>query len=370
MGFRLIKLPSLIFEFQPLFKTAVSMKRITLPLFAFFLLLANFNVSAQIDTAALTARLSQPKNPLGKNVVFVLYKDGKVVYKKESGDFNLKTQQPINATSQWITAALIMTFVQEGKISLDDKVSDYLPIFTKYKKGYITIRHCLTHFTGIESESVTKMFSKGKYNNLAEEVDDFASKRDIMTNPGTEFKYSNVGLNIAVRVIEVITKRTFDRLLNERITRPLGMKATNFTNDDYNAALNPSGGARSTAADLSNFLAMILQKGKFNNKEILSEASVEMLHSLQASTIPVKNAPKIAEGWSYGFGEWIMEQTASGKAAVVSVPSLTGTWPVVDLCRGYAFILFTKELSTEPARSFYLSLKALIDESLSANNCK
>ncbi len=345
-------------------------KHVTVLFFLVLLLASPVIGFSQIDTAALSAKLERAKAQLGKNIVFVLYKDGKVAYKKESGDFNIKAQQPINASSQWLTAALIMTFVQEGKISLDDKVSTYLPIFAKYSKGYITIRHCLTHYTGIQSDGVTKMFSKGKFSSLEEEVNEFASKRDIWTNAGAEFKYSNVGLNIAARVVEVITKRSFDRLLMERITRPLGMKATNFTGEDYNAAMNPSGGGRSTAADMTNFLAMILQKGKFNNKEVLTEASVELLHSLNASSIPVKNVPKIAEGWSYGMGEWIMETSPSGKAAVLTVPSLNGTWPVVDLCRGYSFILFTKELSNEPPRSLYFGIKELIDESLPPVGCK
>ena len=131
--------------------------------------------SAQVDTSALSAHLKQNSLRFGKNFVFLLYKDGKPVYKKESLEFNVKTQQPIGASSQWLTAALVMTFVQEGKLSLDDKVSTYLPIFQKYYKGFITIRHCLTHYTGIQSdEGVTKLFTKSKFNTLEEEVNDYA----------------------------------------------------------------------------------------------------------------------------------------------------------------------------------------------------
>ncbi|WP_207492999.1 serine hydrolase domain-containing protein [Aridibaculum aurantiacum] len=328
------------------------------------------NSFAQVDTSLLSAKLEQVKSQLGKNIVFALYKDGKIEYKKESGDFNMKIQQPINASSQWLTAALVMTFVQEGKISLDDKVSDYLPIFSKYYKSYITIRHCLTHYTGIQSEGVTRLTSSRRYSSLEEEVNDFASKKDIQTNAGTEFRYSNIGLNIAARVLEVVTKRTFDRLMQERITRPLGMRATTFASDNYDLAFNPSGGARSTPADMVNFLSMLLQKGKFKDKQILSEESVAMMHELQASAIPAKNAPKTTEGWSYGLGTWIMETSAKGSASIVTVPSLAGTWPVLDLCRGYAFILFTKELSSEPARNVYMNIKNIIDDALPANHCK
>lgn len=50
-----------------------------------------------------------------------------------------------------------MTFVDQGKLSLDDKVSRYIPVLTKYSKGYITIRDCLAHLTGIESEPIRSL---------------------------------------------------------------------------------------------------------------------------------------------------------------------------------------------------------------------
>ncbi|MGE6036726.1 hypothetical protein ACQJ1P_26690, partial [Klebsiella pneumoniae] len=78
----------------------------------------------------------------------------------------------------------------------------YLPIFAKYSKGYITIKDCLAHLTGIESEPIklSTVLQRGKFNSLEEEVDYFASKKEIIANPGLEFRYSNVGLNIAGRI--------------------------------------------------------------------------------------------------------------------------------------------------------------------------
>ena len=75
-----------------------------------------------------------------------------MLYKKEMGDFNAKTQAPIASCSKWLTAALVMQFVDEGKLSLDDKVVKYIPEFEKYCKSYITIRQCLSHMTGIADE--------------------------------------------------------------------------------------------------------------------------------------------------------------------------------------------------------------------------
>jgi len=324
---------------------------------------------AQVDTASISAAVERSKKDLGKNVVFMLYKDGKVVMKKESGEFNVKALEPVGAISQWLTTALVLSFVQEGKISLDDKVSDYLPIFSKYYKNYITIRHCLTNNTGIQAnESLGKMFGRSKYKSLEEEVNDFASKRDIQTNPGTEFKYSNIGYNIAARVLEVITKRTFDRLMQERITRPVGMKSTTFNSENYNDAINPSGGARSTAQDMINFMAMLLNKGTINNKVVLKPEMVELMHTMTYEASQVKNSSKTTTGWNYGMGEWLWQMGDNGKGIVVSNPSLSGTFPFIDLCRGYAAIVFTKDMS-EPALKVFEQIKHVIDDAMPNKGC-
>jgi CubicO group peptidase (beta-lactamase class C family) len=334
------------------------------------LLLFNLATFAQFDTTALAAQLNKSREKLGKEVAFILYKDGKVLYKKEIGGMTVKTPVPIGASSQWLTTALVMTFVQEGKLSLDDKVSTYLPIFSKYYKGFITIRHCLTNATGIKSEEgIAKILQKNNFSTLEAEVNEFAGKRDIMTNAGTEFRYSNVGFNIAGRVLEVITKRAFDRLMQERIIRPLAMKNTTFTNENYNDAINPGTGAKSSAADFTNFLAMLLNKGQFNNKPVLTESSIAELQKMTAEANQIKYAPKPAEGAAYGLGQWILETTPEGKPEVIGVPSLNGSWPMIDLCRNYAFVLLTGNFSGEQKKDYYMSLKAIIDENI-GGGCK
>jgi CubicO group peptidase (beta-lactamase class C family) len=325
---------------------------------------------AQFDTTAISTKLNQAKDKLGKDVAFILYNNGKILYKKEMGNFTVKTPQPIGASSQWLTATLVMTFVQEGKLSLDDKVTNYLPYFAEHLKNYITIRQCLTNYTGIQSDQgVAKLLQKNKFKSLEDEVNNFASRREIETNAGSEFKYSTVGYNIAGRVLEVIARKPFDRLMQDRITRPLQMRNTTFTNEDYNDAVNPATGARSTAADYINFLSMLLNKGIFNNKQILTESSIAILHTISAEAAKIKYAPKAVEGLNYGTGEWILESNAQGKTIAATVPSLQGTWPMVDLCRGYACIIFTKNLPGEQTRNLYMDIKATIDNGF-PGNCK
>lgn len=332
------------------------------------LLLLLQGVKAQYNFSALDTKLNQYQEQLGGNIVTMIFKDSQLIYKKEMGDFKANTVAPIASCSKWLTAALVMTFVDEGKLSLDDRVSKFIPEFTSYGKGYITIRNCLSHTTGIEEEriSLASIIKLSRYESLEKEVNDFMSKHDIYAQPGQQFSYGAVGLNIAGRVLEIISRKPFDQLMTQRIFRPLNMKASTFYSEK---APNPSGGAKSTAADYMNFLTMILNKGTFNGKRILSEQSVVEMQKAQTNQNMIKYAPSTAEGLNYGFGEWILESDAKGASTVVASPGLFGTWPMVDNCRGYACIIFVKNLQREQRREIYTDIKQAIDTQI-ASKCE
>jgi CubicO group peptidase (beta-lactamase class C family) len=314
---------------------------------------------AQSNLVALNDYVEKNQKSLGNKFAVLLYKDGKIAYQKIMGEFNAKTQAPIGNAANWLTAALVMTFVDQGKISLDDPVSKYLPVFDKYMKSYITIRHCLTHTTGIENDAarVGKLLPRKKYASLEEEVNAIAAK-EISRNPGEEFYYGNLGLNIAGRVLEVISKKSFDRLIQEKLLRPLKMRATNFVNDD-GGAVHPSDGARSTANDYMNFLSMLLNKGVFEGKQILSVDAISEMQKPQFTELPVRYSPKVTEGSQYGLGQWIID--TDGKGSLAS-PSLSGTWPFIDVCRNYACILFVGNGVKEDKKQTFLQVKEIIDE--------
>ena len=318
---------------------------------------------AQYDFTNVDKFLTTNQKALGSSLVVMVYKDGKVVYKKEMGDFDAKTQAPIASCSKWLTAALVMTFVDEGKLKLDDRIDKFIPFFDNYMKGYITIRNCLSHTTGVEADKpgLVGFLGRKKYETLEEEVNSFASKRQIISNPGKDFAYSMVGMNTAGRAVEIVSKKTFNKMMLDRVLKPCGMRATNFDADN---APNPSGGALSTATDYLNFLVMILNKGMINNKRVLSEKAIEEMETDQMKGLPVRYTPKIAEGYDYGLGEWIQEKDDAGKSTVVSSPGLFGTWPYVDRKNNYAAIIFVKSLISQEKKDLYLELKKNIDQVL------
>jgi CubicO group peptidase (beta-lactamase class C family) len=355
-------------------------------------------VFPQNKWAELEQALLQKQTLLGKNIVVMVSNKDSLLYKKETGDFNSKTPAPIASCSKWLTAALVMIFVDEGKLSLDDKVVKYLPEFGKYFKNHITIRHCLSHMTGISDEGglIKKLFKRRIYKSLEEEVNEFAA-REIRANAGTDFWYGNVGLNIVARVLEVISKKKFDLLIKQKLFNPLGMRNTTFSTLDY-SAINPSGGAKSTADDYMNFLLMLLNKGTFKGKQILREESVmEMMRLQTTEGIAIKYAPKSAQGFGYALGSWVLEENpkleiyldsqplnrplvpvpATGEIERKTVmiptslasPGLFGTWPMIDYCRGYAYIVFVKNLLGEERAEVHMELKKIIDKEMEST-CK
>ncbi|MBK9660948.1 MAG: beta-lactamase family protein [Chitinophagaceae bacterium] len=352
---------------------------------ASFLLLLQ-PAKAQYEWSKLDAELQAKQKLLGDNVVAMIWKGDSLVYKKEMGGFNSKTQAPIASCSKWLTAALVMQFVDEGKLSLDDKVVKYLPEFEKYFKNYITIRHCLSHMTGIQDDDkfLRRILERRKLSSLEEEVNAFAA-RDIRANPGTDFWYGNVGLNIAGRVLEVISKKKFDVLIKSKLFIPLGMAKTTFA-ELTGGPVNPSGGAKSTADDYMKFLVMLLNNGKHNGVQILSENSVDEMRKVQNRTVQIMYAPKSAEGYLYASGSWVIAYKdstidAGTKKSMTAVPPLPesrtreisvatslaspglfGTWPMIDYCRGYVYIVFVKNLLGEERADAHRQLKKIVDE--------
>lgn len=323
---------------------------------------------AQYNFGAVDEVLGNKKEQAAGNASIIIWKDGSVLYKKDTGNLNtgkIEAQESIGAASRWLTAALVMIFVDEGKLSLDDPVSNYLPVFSSYSKGYITIRQCLSNTTGIESDPKrqSRMIQKRKFASLEEEVNYYAGHNDILNNPGKDFVYGNSGINIAARVLEIINKRkSFDRLIQEKLIRPLGMRKTTFMVES--GAVNPASGAKSTASDYIKFLAMILNKGELNGKRILSENAIAEMNKMQMTQEMVKYIPKGMEGSGYGLGVFLDD---NGK--VISSPSFTGTWPFIDTCRNYACIIFTKPLPGEAKKEMYTKIKEAIDQQI-PSTCK
>jgi CubicO group peptidase (beta-lactamase class C family) len=305
--------------------------------------------------SGLDLALNQNAKALDKNFCVLLYKNSQLIYRVEMGESKANLPMEAGDISKWLTAALTLQLVDEGKLSLDDKVSTYLPIFKTYGKGYITIRQCLTHFTGLSGAGLSGLHG---YTTLEAEVNDICAKREISTNPGTEFRYTSAGYAIVGRVLEVITKKPFDRLAKETLFRPLNMMKSSFMATGH--AVDPSEGAQVAPAELLNFTSMILNKGLFNGKRILSDSSIAELLKVETTSDKIKSSPIGVDGYNYALGSWI-SPTDPG---LFVAPSLTGSWAFVDYTKGYTAIILVAKSFGDPKKTVFVTIKQAMDSAL------
>lgn len=287
------------------------------------------------DFSGVKKIMEQRKSQFGGNMAVAVWRDTLLFHQSTGEEFNLNTQLPVGCASAWFTAALTMTFVEQGKLDLDDPVAKYLPIFSTYAKSYLTIRHCLANTTGIEPDKggVQKFFQRTKFESLEEEVNSFA-KREIKNNPGEVFFYNDIGTSIVGRVLEVVGKKSFERLMSDKIFRPLGMKRSRFISET--GAIDPFSGAESTAGDCSKFLAMLLSNGTLGGKKILSPESVKEMQKIQTGNAKILFVPKHSEGAQYGLGNWVMNSPYPGMFAS---PSLSGGYPFIDVNKKFGCMI-------------------------------
>ena len=215
-----------------------------------------------------------------------------------------QTGLKICSVSKQFIAAGIMLLVTDGRLRLDDPISKYLE-GTPPAWAPITIRHLLTHTSGLVRESPTFDAKKDQHD---ADVIKGAYAVPLRFVPGQRWEYSNTGYYALAETIHKVTGRPWAEFLTERIFMPAGMTATVTTNtkppgaavargytgndngqiaDDW-LALRPSGAFRSTVLDLARWDAVL-----YTNR-ILSESALR-----QMSTPVQLNDGRTAP---YGFG--------------------------------------------------------------------
>jgi CubicO group peptidase (beta-lactamase class C family) len=169
-------------------------------------------------------------------------------------------------------------------------------------------------------------------------------KNDIINNPGKDFYYGSTGFVIAGRVLEVISKKkTFDQLMRERIFKPLLMKRGSFRVDT--GSENPATGGSCSAADYLNFLAMILNKGTFNGKKVLSEKSIAEMEKIRTQPVMIKSTPAIMSTYNYTMGAWAMEEDGKRKCHCFNQPFIYRHYTFRRSLQGLCmYIFFTMPL--------------------------
>ena len=185
------------------------------------------------------------------NGAVLVAENGKVIFKKGYGMANMEWNIPVEPDTKFrlgsitkqFTSMLVMQLVQEGKIKLEGKLTDYLPDYRKDTGDRITIHQLLNHTSGIPSYTGLPNFfqdiSRNPYT-VSDFVKKFASG-DLEFEPGTKWNYNNSGYFLLGAIIEHVTGKPYEQVLKERIFDPVGMKNTGYDHYDMILAKRAAG---------------------------------------------------------------------------------------------------------------------------------
>lgn len=316
-------------------------------------------------------------------LVAMVVKDGKIIYHEAKGMADVLSSQAmakdqifrIASQTKAITSTAVMMLWEEGKFKLDDPISKYIPEFanpkvlasfkysdttftTKPSTKEITIRHLLTHTSGIGygvidgNEQMKMIYGKAGIVDLYTTRDVKISdnikklaKLPLHHEPGAKFTYSE-GLDVLGYLIEIVSGMPFDQFLQTRLFAPMGMNNTGFylnetqgkklvtihrkVNNQWEAFpvtfYDPdypktgaktffSGGAglSSTAEDYAKFLQMYLNEGSYNGTQFLSSTTIQTIMSNQVGDL-LGNGGK-----DYGLAFGLVDQNGVAQGGIGSL---------------------------------------------------
>ncbi|HEV8147591.1 MAG TPA: serine hydrolase domain-containing protein [Bryobacteraceae bacterium] len=304
----------------------------------------------------------------------LLVRNGKVVFRGAWGEFKPDTMVRMYSMTKAITGVAAMMLYEEGRFSLTDPVSKYLPEFTKMtvavtttdasgKKVHstvpaerpITVRDLFRHTTGLDYAGPLDDAGKTAYSKLG--IDSGAPQVDfdlkelvkrlasapLNDQPGTTFRYG-FSTDVLGRLVEVVSGKPLDQFFEERIFKPLGMKDSGFfvpeekwnrlatlyapkrgggleratfaAQDSFKkkpGLLLGGAGSVGTLDDYARFCAMLANDGQLDGVRLLGRKTVELMRSDHLGSLA--KAGLVQEG--YGFGLTFAVNLGPGKNATV-----------------------------------------------------
>jgi len=289
---------------------------------------------------------------IAPNIVSFVARNGRIIHHKAYGYSDIEEKIPVQTTAifRWasqskaITTVALMTLYEEDKFMLDDPIEKYLPMFanpqvyvsgsaekgdlvTRPANRSITVRQLITHTSGYSYNTFGEDLNGFSYPYpvTTKEVIERIARTPLMHDPGEKFTYG-FGIDIAGYLAEVLSGKSLDAFIKERIFDPLGMNDSYFYVPQekhgrivklYREADNGGftfvadaheqiypfetdrlyhgggGGLCGTIEDYARFCQMILNKGMFNNHRVLGRKTVEMMSVNQLIDLP--------ETWGLGF---------------------------------------------------------------------
>jgi CubicO group peptidase (beta-lactamase class C family) len=286
-----------------------------------FLVVFSLSQALALDVAKLAAihpaMEEAVKAKQAAGIVTLVMEKGKIVHHDAAGMADIAKGRAmekdalfwIASMTKSVNGAAILCLVDDGKLSLDEPASKWLPELAKVTveggakpEKPITLRMLLSHTAGIT-------FPSRKPSDGAISLKSYVStliKTPLAFQPGSAYEYG-FGPTVAGRILEIVSGMKYEDFLRTRLFEPLGMKDTTFHPDDVHRARiartykmdedtnelvpgynpfvtsdasvqhmpEPAGGLFSTAADMGRFYAMVASGGELDGKRILSQKTVQ-----------------------------------------------------------------------------------------------
>jgi len=276
-------------------------------------------------------------------IEIVADKTGKVRFKNLLGYADVEAKQPIRednvfwiaSMSKMFAGASIMMLVDEGKVSLDDPVTNFIPQLSKWmvvaEKDEVhlllkpllhpvTLRHILSHTSGLTGSAEVQQVTGADSTPLKARALSSVTG-PLQWQPGEKYAYGNQGMNIAARIVEIVSGMSYEDFLQKRIFDPLGMTETTFWpteaqisrlagaygpnkektgyarggiafltkpySDRVHRFPEAGGGLFSTTHDILRYGLMLANDGELDGKRYLSHAAMEQLRQEQTGATKV-----------------------------------------------------------------------------------
>lgn len=256
-------------------------------------------------------------------------------YNREYGPYDINTIFQLASISKAFTATSAMILNEEGKISMQWAVEDYIPEYKGENKEKVQLHNLLTHTTGLDDEKLWEIINNPDFkidmSKCPQGMDPFYYKylngiyaAPLKALPGAEMSYSGTGFELMSEIIRRETGMNIQEFANDRIFEPLGMKDTfytvpddmikrvakhpsnapfpNFTNYEKLKSIWASGSLCSTAMDMAKFCQMLLNGGFYGKQRIMSKASINKMTSNNIPGVAARYGEELFDEASWGLG--------------------------------------------------------------------
>ena len=250
-----------------------------------------------------------------------------VVWSEVYGFTDRKKKKPVTpdtifsvqSMSKTFTATGVMVAVQDGLVNLDTPITTYIPDFTvksRFKKNpqeKITLRHLLGHKAGFTHQAPIGNNNYPDFHSFEAHIQSI-SDTWLRYPVGQRYCYSNLGIDLAGYILQVVSGRPFAQYMKEKVLEPIGMKNSSFDwepirNNENRATghakgfskvplefgMIPAGALYSSVEDMAKFIQFHLNYGVVGNKKILEKKYLEEMYSVP---FPVKGQ---IEGYALGI---------------------------------------------------------------------